>query len=162
MHNAKRHVRTDELFCYALERYLAVQISKDRDPVWISARKLCRNCTHDVITAFARRLLDLLGDEYKYSAKGTYAVPLSKAVEMYMQIELLCSQFFRRRIRGRMELVSVRMSKGMLDDLDRTAAKLGKTRSEVIRDALRLLIIRYKAPSEQFTEVSLLQGYVRG
>lgn len=136
-------------FCRDIRAYLREELLLGRaHVVVVKVSRLVERCgwTPQCIGAYAAFLRRLLGSEYRV-ARGTYKLPREVALSIYNNLDKLCEELKTRRkaeTRRGMVPISFHIPKDMLYLLDETAKKLGASRSELVRDAIRRLIEQMK------------------
>ncbi len=153
-----------EEFCRDLKSYLEEALRFKRMHVVVRVGKLAKLRgdlhSHKRI-GYYRIYLAQLFDKYKF-ATGMYTLPREVAEDTYKNIDALCETLKKRRRKKRSEvkkierekmvLISFHVPPPMLRDLDKVAKILGKTRSEIIREAIRRMLKTYMPEEKNATE----------
>jgi len=165
--------RVIEEFCQDLRSYLEEALMRRRTHVVVRASRLAkrRGKQQKYITSYSIYLRQLFG-EYRF-AQGLYMLP---AEDAYKNIDALCETLNKRRKREREETkkemkketerekmarVSFHITSYMLKILDEVARITGKTRAEIVREAVRQMLQKMASITSTPEEKDVLDELVR-
>jgi Arc/MetJ-type ribon-helix-helix transcriptional regulator len=165
-----------EEFCQDLKSYLEEVLLRRRTHVVVRVGRLVkrREKWQKYITSYSIYLRQLFG-EYRF-AKGIYMLPREVAEDTYKNIDALCETLKKIRKREREETkkemkreterekmvrVSFHITPYMLKILDEVARITGKTRAEIVREAVRQMLQKMASITSTSEEKDVLDELVR-
>ena len=168
--------RVIEEFCQDLRSYLEEALLRRRTHVVVRVGRLVkrREKWQRYIISYSIYLRQLFG-EYRF-AKGIYMLPREVAEDAYKNIDALCETLKKIRKREREEAkkemkketerekmvrVSLHITPYMLKILDEVARVTGKTRAEIVREAIRQMLQKMASITSTPEEKDVLDELVR-
>jgi len=140
------------LFCQDLreylEKYIVVAKRYKRCCVYVLLRRMLRREGRRKYHApYAKNLKKLFG-KYMFW-RGTYIIPLEDAENILTNIDVLCESLkptaqYQHNEREKMEMVSIKLPKAMIEELDRYAQMKGVKRATVVRKAVEEMLKKYR------------------
>jgi predicted DNA-binding protein len=140
------------LFCQDLREYLEkyIDVAKryKRCCVYVLLRRMLRKDGRRKYHAPYAKNLRKLFSKYMFS-RGTYIIPLEDAENILENIDTLCESLkptkqYQYNEREKMEMVSIKLPKAMIEELDMYAKMKGLKRAKVVRMAVEEMLKKYK------------------
>jgi len=140
------------LFCQDLREYMEkyVEVAKRyrRCCVYVLLRRMLRKDGRRRYHAPYAKNLKKLFSKYMFS-RGTYIIPLEDAENILANIDTLCESLkptrqYQYNEKEKMEMVSIKLPKAMIEELDRYAKMKGLKRAKVVRMAVEEMLKKYR------------------